>query len=139
MAACGHGAHWPVWQIVHGAEIQLGELWGMEEGVAMGQLRSKVPEPPLGVGLWEVIQGVSWVLPEEVKPLPRFQILGILPQMCRLGKGSPLDDIEHAERAGVVLLQPGVDTLSVELMGTGNNPQLLALAELLQTDSADGG
>lgn len=123
---------------MHGAEIQLGELWGMKEGIALGKRGSKVSELPLGMGLWEVIQGMSWVLPEEVKPLPRCQTRGILPGMHRLGKGRPLDDVEHAERAGVVLLQPGVDTLSVELMGTGNNPQLLALAELLQTDSADG-
>jgi len=34
-------------------------------------------------------------------------------------------DVVHAEGTGAVLKQPGVDAIFVELMGTGDDPQML--------------
>lgn len=38
VSAGGQGAGWPVWHVVDCAKIQLGELWRVEEGVAVGWL-----------------------------------------------------------------------------------------------------
>lgn len=38
---------------------------------------------------------------------------------------SPTKNIEHAKRTRVVLLQPGVNTLPVKLMGARDDPQFL--------------
>lgn len=34
-------------------------------------------------------------------------------------------DVVHAERTGAVLQQPGVDAVFVELMSTGDDPEML--------------
>lgn len=49
MAAGQQGGGWSVGHVVDGAKIQLGELWRVEEGVAMGWLWGKAPEVPLRI------------------------------------------------------------------------------------------
>ena len=44
--------------------------------------------------------------------------------------------MDLAERTGAVVLQPGVDTDTVELVVAGQDPQHLALAVALQADGA---
>lgn len=67
VAAGQQGGGWPVGHVVDGAKIQLGELWRVEEGVAMGWLRGKAPEVPLRIRVWEVVKGMSRVLAEKVE------------------------------------------------------------------------
>lgn len=91
--------------------------------------------------MWEVVKGMSWVLAEEVESPSGFHV----PQGHPGASGRGLvhrvsgKDIEHAKWTCVVLLQPGVNTLPVKLVGARDDPQLLALAELLQADGTDRG
>lgn len=48
-------------------------------------------------------------------PIPAWEILCL----------SPTKNIEHAKRTRVMLLQPGVNTLLVKLMGARDDPQFL--------------
>lgn len=54
--------------------------------------------------------------------------------------GLPLrpHDVMHAEGAGAMLQQPGVHTVFMELMSTGDDSQMLSILKLLQADCTDG-
>lgn len=135
------GGGWPVGHVVDGAKIQLGELRRVEERVAMGWLRRKAPEVPLRIRVWEVVKGMSRVLAEKVESPSRLHVLRCQPGASGHGLVHRVSgkNIEHAKRTRVVLLQPGVNTLPVKLMGARDDPQFLALAELLQANGADRG
>lgn len=85
VAAGRQRAGWPVGHVVDGAEIQLGELWRVEERVAMGWLWGKTPEVSLRVGMWEVVKGMSWVLAEKVQSPSRLHVPRGQPGACHWG------------------------------------------------------
>lgn len=89
------GGGWSVGHVVDGAKIQLGELWRVEEGVAVGWLWGKAPEAPLRICLWEVVKGMSWMLAEKVESAPRLHFLrdqpgagshGLVPRVSGCGE-----------------------------------------------------
>lgn len=95
VSAGQQGGGWSVGHVVDGAKIQLGELWRVEEGVAVGWLWGKAPEVPLRIRVWEVVKGMSWMLAEKVESPSRLHVLrdqpgaggcGLVPRVSGCGE-----------------------------------------------------
>lgn len=91
--------------------------------------------------MWKVVKGMSWVLAEKVQPPSGLHVPRSQSGACHCGLVHRVSgkNIEHAKWTCVVLLQPGVNTLPVKLVGARDDPQFLALGELLQANSTDRG
>lgn len=74
VGAGGQGGGCSIGHVVDGAKIQLGELWRVEEGVAVGWLQGEAPEVPLRICVWEVVKGMSRVLAEKVESPSRLHV-----------------------------------------------------------------
>lgn len=112
-------------------------LLGGEEGAGPAGPSHRAPGRAQQVGGGQVVVRVAGVLANEVEPPARFLVGSRGSQGLR--KRISLYDVEHAEGASAMLMQPGVHTGTMELMEAGNDPELLALGELLQADGAHRG
>lgn len=95
-------------------------LLGWQEGTRSCGPSRCTPGRAQQVGSREVVVGVARMLANEVESPAWFLVRSRGSQGMR--KQISLYDVEHAEGASAMLMQPGVHTRPMELMEAGNDP-----------------